>query len=152
MTIQVHIDGRPDGSKLTKQQLERLEKEEEHGAVLDDYLKGIDGTYGFMGSIADPMAGFTAPKQMLGGTSQAERVARVRARLAAKEPCKPLAYIEGYEVDLLSVEDQEAFEEGWICPNCIQYQAVPGPVCNWQFKGERPSDPKDWGCGYRRDF
>jgi hypothetical protein len=127
-------------------------RDEHQAHVLDAHLKTQDGTYGFMGSIADPSLGSTIPKAMSHTASRAEMMQRVRDRMAAGEPVKSLFFDESTETELLSEEDVDAYEEGWICPNCIQYQAVPSSTCNWRFKGERPSDPKDWGCGYRRDL
>ena len=156
MTFQLFIDGRPErtSNKMSNALLAKLQKEDNHAQIMDEFLKRDamenSGTYGFQGVVGDINANLTVPKGMTGEISKAQRVQRVKDRMARREPCKPLAYVEGYEVDLLSVEDQEAYEEGWICPRCIQYQGMPAAQCNWQFKGDRPTDPKDWGCGYRR--
>lgn len=156
MTLQVFRDGRPDRRIENNALLAKLQKEDNHAQILGQFLrdqaKYSDGTYGHMGSVADASKGLTAPKAMLGGISQAERIARVRARMAANKPVMSLYFDEATGFELLSLEDQEAYEEGWICPECLQYQAVVANECNWRFSGERPSNPKYWGCGYRRDL
>ena len=155
MTLQVFRDGRPDRRIEDTALLKKLQRQDDYTHALQQHLERTsgDGRYGFMGVVNDPSKGFTAPKDTLGyGITRAERIARVRERMSRNEPPISLAYIPGAEVELLSVEDAEAYEEGWICPNCLQYQGVVTNECNWRFTGERPSDPRYQGCGYRRDL
>lgn len=155
MSLQVFRDGRPDreSNKINNHLLRKLQKEDDHAQILGDYLKTAgDGTYGFQGSVGDASKGITVPKAMTALATRAERVARVRDRMNSGEAVKSLFYDEVTETEILAEEDAEAYEEGWICPECLQYQAIVSSTCNWRFKGERPSDPKDWGCGYRRDL
>jgi hypothetical protein len=156
VTLQVFIDGRRDEmrNKTSNALLAKLQREDTHAQILNQYLAQYegDGTYGFQGTVGDPSKGMTVPKAMLGEISHKDRIGRVRERIAKKEAPKSLCFVPGYEVELLSLEDQEAYEEGWICPACLQYQGMPANQCNWNFKGDRPSDPKDWGCGHQRNI
>lgn len=161
MSLQVWIDGRPgnEDQRLGAKAFLEAKRTDDYTQALKQHLEsetrnGNDGTYGFQGVInPNSGKGLTAPKHMVGGhLTMAQKRERVRARMAEGIAPKSLAYIEGYETELISDEDAEAFEEGWICPSCIQWQGVVSNQCNWRFRGERPSDPKDWGCGYRRDI
>lgn len=156
MSLQVFRDGRPDreANKVNNELLKKLQKEDDHTQIFTDFLKTTgDGTYGFMGSVSDASRGAVAPKATLpNGITRAERVARVRERMARNLPPISLFYDELTETEILAEEDAEAYEEGWICPNCLQYQAVVSNECNWRVVGGTPADPKDRGCGYRRDI
>jgi hypothetical protein len=157
VSLQVFRDGRPDkeASRVNNALLAKLQRDDDHGQILEQYLKSKesgDGSYGFMGSISDRNAGVTIPKAMSHMASRAEGVSRVRERMASGEPLKSLFFDEATETELLAEEDVEAYEEGWICPECLQYQTIPSSTCNWRFVGERPSNPDHWGCGYRRDL
>lgn len=128
-------------SKLSPEDLKKGIKLEEHVSVYEDFLKTTgDGTYGYMGEFASGH-GFTAPK----ARAQAEQAARVRARMQAGEPPLLLGIDPKTGMKAFYDEDQDAFEQGWICSNCVQYQAVPNaPQCNWMNK---PDD----GCGHLND-
>lgn len=158
MSLQVFRDGRPDrdANKVSNQLLAKRQKEDDHAQILDQFLKSPeagDGTYQHMGSVgADLSRSLVAPKAMMGEISKSDRVNRVRARMAANEPVISLYYDELHNVDLLALEDSEAYEEGWICPECLQYQNIVMNECNWRFTGEAPADPKYRGCGFRRDI
>jgi len=153
VTLQIFRDGRPDQRIENNSLLRKLQREDDYKHALDEHLKKNwdKGTYGFQGIVSDPSKGFTAPKDTLGlGISKAERMQRVRDRMARNEPPLTLYYDVATGTEVLSVEDAEAYEEGWICPECIQYQGVVTNECNWRFTGERPLGVV--GCGYRRDI
>lgn len=155
MTLQIFRDGRPDRRIEDNRLLAKVKREDDYKHALDEHLKKNwdKGTYGFQGVVSDPSRGLTAPKAALGiGISQAERAQRVRDRMSRNEPPLTLYYDPMTETEILSVEDAEAYEEGWICPECLQYQAVVTNECNWRFTGERPTGSKYQGCGYRRDI
>lgn len=155
MSLQVFRDGRPDRRIEDNALLKKLQREDDYHNALDQHLKRNwkEGTYGYMGMVADPTKGVTVPKSAFGaGMSRAERIQRVRDRMARNEPPQSLFYDTSTDTELLYEEDAEAYEEGWICPECLQYQGVVTNECNWRFTGERPDNPKHQGCGYRRDI
>lgn len=125
-------------SKLDPLEIQRGIKLEEHVQVYDDYLKTTgDGTYGYMGEFVKGTR-MTVPKAAL----QEGRSERVRVRMQNGEPPLLMAYEPETGTKLFYEEDQEAYEAGWICPNCVQYQSVPNaPKCTWSRK------PED-GCGH----
>lgn len=131
------------GSTMTREEMARSIKLEEHVSIYDDYLNsGVagDGTYGYQGNFAKSRM-LTAPKAVTGGIAMAERVARVRARMENGNPPLMVSYDPETGIKIFAEEDKEAYEAGYICENCIQYQAVPSaPKCNWL---TNPSD----GCG-----
>jgi hypothetical protein len=131
------------GSKLDPLELQRGIKLEEHVQIYEDFLKTTgDGTYGFMGEFKSG-ASFSAPKaaQMAGDSAQA--VARVRLRMQKGEPPQLMGIDPDTGIKIFYEEDNEAYRLGYICENCVQYQAVPNaPICNWL---NNPSD----GCGHR---
>lgn len=134
------------GSELDPLEIQRGIKLEEHVQVYEDFLKTTgDGTYGYMGEFKQGQR-FTAPKAALMDGKSAEAAARVRARMNAGEPPRLMAIDPDTGVKIFYEEDQEAFEMGYICPNCIQYQAVPNaPKCNWLTKSND-------GCGHSNDI
>lgn len=149
--LQIFDRGRRMDSNLSVEELERGVKLEEHTAVLDRYLESTDGTYGWQGVLARGGT-LTVPKASTKeGVSHAQRVERVRARLNRGEPPLLVSYDLATDTPIFAEEDQEAFEDGYICGGCLQYQAIPNaPECNWL----RPDtgshlDPKDRGCGHR---
>jgi hypothetical protein len=132
------------GSTMTREEMSRSIKLEEHVSIFDDYLKSGeagDGTYGYMG---DFVAGrrITVPKAMAGDSlTAAQRAARVRLRMSEGKAPLLISFDPKTGVKIFAEEDKEAFEDGYICENCIQYQAVPhAPKCNWL------TNPND-GCG-----
>ena len=129
-------------SKLDPLELKRGIKLEEHVSTYDDYLKTTgDGTYGYMGEFA-PGRGYTAPK----AAQDPNMWHRVRLRMNEGLAPQLMAFHPETGTKIFYEEDQEAFEAGWICPNCVQYQAVPNaPKCNWNRK---PDD----GCGHTNDI
>lgn len=139
------------GSQLTPEEIAKGVKLEEHTEVVNRYLEGVDGTYGFQGLL--PRGGeITVPKAtMKDGISHAERIERVKERMAKGEPPLLVAYDPETETPLFAEQDKEAYEAGYICPGCFQWQGVPNaPECNWL----RPDitsnmDPRDLGCGHR---
>lgn len=135
-------------STLTAEDLAKGLKLEEHTAVLDDYLSKQDGTYGFQGSMGRD-GKITVPKQGFKGIlSQAERVQRVRKRMETNKAPIPVMEDTTTGSMIFMEEDKECFEDGYICTNCYQFQAVPfAPECNWRNPG---NDPRDKGCGFRR--
>lgn len=153
MTLQVFRDGRPDKGVKSHALLAKLQREDDYENALKQHIeKTGSSTYGYMGEVGSK-GSITASRDALGtGISRAERIARVRDRMSRGECPQSLFYEPATGTDLLAVEDAEAYEEGWICPNCIQYQAIPSNKCNWRFVGERPSNPDHWGCGYDRDL
>lgn len=133
-------------SKLTPEEMKRGIKLEEHVSVFDDYLasgEAGDGTYGYQGNF-DKSRMLTAPKDVTGGgITAAERAARVRTRMAEGKPPLLVSIDPTTGIKIFAEEDKEAYEAGYICPNCVQYQAVPNaPSCNWLTK---PDD----GCGHQ---
>lgn len=156
MSLQVFRDGRPDreANKVSNSLLAKLQRDDDHAQILNAFLASDtkSGSYGHQGTVSDASKGITVPKAMTAVATRAERVARVRERMNNGEPVLSLFYDEITETEILAEEDAEAYEEGWICPECLQYQAVVSSTCNWRFVGERPADPKNWGCGYRRDL
>lgn len=122
---------------LTPEELAKSVKLEEHVQILDDYLATQQGDYGWMGADSQ-----TVPKAAFDGmTGRAERAARVRARMAKGEPPLMISYDTLTQSPMFAEEDKEAFDAGYICENCYQYQAVPNTgKCNWY---TRP----DAGCG-----
>lgn len=140
------------GSSLSAADLERGVKLEEHTAVLDRFLSETDGTYGWQGAISNGGT-VTVPKAALAGNlSAAERVARVRNRLDRGEPPILVTYDLDTDTPIFEEEDQEAYEDGYICGGCLQYQQVPNaPMCNWlRDGGQSASIPEqDRGCGHR---
>jgi hypothetical protein len=83
------------------------------------------------------------PKAALDQGKDFTRVTRVKARMASGEPPIMMSYDPLTDTPLFAEEDQEAFEAGYICINCYQYQRVPNaPKCNWN---NRP----DHGCGHQ---
>lgn len=126
-------------STLTPQELERSLKLEEHVSILEDHLAGQDGTYGWMGENAT-----TVPKAAFDGmTHTGDRVARVRARMNEGGPPLMISYDTATDTPMFAEEDKEAFDLGYICQRCYQYQGVPGPKCNWR------NNPDNHGCGHR---
>lgn len=126
------------GSKLDPLELQRGIKLEEHVSVYEDFLDTTgDGTYGYMGEFVNGKT-FTAPK----AAQQQGLSDRVRVRMQNGEPPILLAYDPDTGTKVFYEEDQEAYEAGYICANCIQYQAVPNaPKCTWLRKS-------DDGCGH----
>lgn len=132
--------------KLGHEELKRGLQLEEHTAILDDHLRKTDGTYGWQGSVAGN-AKLTVPKASLDYLlSNKQRVERVRARMKEGTPPQPISYDETLDTIIFAEEDQEAFEDGYICINCYQWQAVPhAPKCNWL---TAKSDDES-GCGHQ---
>lgn len=151
MTLQVFINGRPDDGNLTAADLARGTKLEEHTAVVDRFLSEQDGTYGWQGVLGRG-GDMTVPKHVLAESSMSgDRVARVRARLKEGNPVMLVSYDPETDTPIFAEEDQEAYEAGFICAGCLQYQSVPNaPECNWlRQTAEGELDPKDRGCGHR---
>lgn len=149
--LQIFDRGRPSDSTLTRVEMERGVKLEEHTAVLDRFLSETDGTYGWQGVL--PRGGtLTVPKASIKDKiSHADRVSRVRARLNRGEPPLLVTYDPATDTPIFAEEDQEAYEDGYICGGCLQYQSIPNaPECNW-LRADMGShiDPKDRGCGHR---
>lgn len=140
------------GSELTAKDIERGVKLEEHTQVLDRYLAETDGTYGWQGVLGRG-GSMTVPKATLkDAISSRERVERVRKRLQSGNPPLLVSYDTATDTPIFAEEDQEAFEDGYICGGCLQYQNVPNaPECNWLRAGadSKNLDPKDRGCGHR---
>ena len=121
--------------------MNRSVKLEEHVSIYEDFLKNTDGDYGYQGQ------GFLngrkkyVPKNMYANNAQA--VERVRLRMKNGHPPLLISYDPDTGIKIFAEEDKEAYEHGYICENCIQYQAVPNaPTCNWL------TNPTD-GCGHR---
>ena len=149
--LQVFKDGRPVNAALSQKDLSDKVKLEEHTAVVDRFLSSKDGTYGWQGALSRG-GSLTVPKATLKESSFAkDRVARVRARLNRGEPPLLVSYDLETDTPIFSEEDQEAYEDGYICGNCLQYQNIPNaPVCNWLRVGDSSNvDPKYKGCGHR---
>lgn len=153
MSLQIWIDGKRDGDRMTDAERREAQRLDDYTGALQDHFRNdkSDGTYGHMGTINGGAGSITAPKAMLGGITKSERMARVMSRMAAGEPPISLFFDEATETELLAVEDAEAYEEGLICPNCLQYQNIVANECNWRIVGVARDDPKFRGCGYRRD-
>ena len=64
-------------------------------------------------------------------------------------PIKPIFSIlapNGGQLDVYPDVVQEAFDAGYICEECTQWQEVPhAPECNWLHNAERTANKK--GCG-----
>lgn len=133
-------------SKMTPEDLKRGIKLEEHVSVYEDYLnsgEAGDGTYGWMGTWTG-QGSMTIPKDTRGGgITKAQMITRVNDRM--RQGLAPLlvSMSPDGKIKIFAEEDQDAYEHGYICGNCIQYQAVPNaPQCNW---ANNPSD----GCGHQ---
>lgn len=143
--------GRPMDAKLSAAELERGIKLEEHTAVLDRFLAETDGQYGWQGALGRG-GNMTVSKASLGeGLSKAERMERVKKRMNRGEPPILVSYDLATDTPLFDEADKEAYEDGYICGGCLQYQAVPNaPECNWlRANNGSHLDPKDRGCGHR---
>lgn len=129
-------------SALTMDEMQRGVELEEHVSIYTDFMKTAgDGTYGYQGNF-DQSRMLTAPKAMTGALGPDAMIARVRARMNNGQPPLLLSYDPETGIKIFAEEDKAAFDAGYICENCIQYQAVPSaPKCNWMNK---PDD----GCGY----
>lgn len=132
-------------SKMSPDDLKRSIKLEEHVSIYEDFLasgEAGDGTYGYRGEWTG--GGMTMAKDTLGGgISEAARVARVNARMNNGEPPLLVSIDPKTGIKIFAEEDKDAFEHGYICENCVQYQAVPNaPQCNW---ANNPTD----GCGFQ---
>lgn len=146
--------GRPIDSKLSEDELQRSLKLEEHAHVLDRYMAEIpnDGTYGWQGTLGRN-GSITVPKASLKDQiSAAERASRVRERINRREPPILISYDLATDTPIFAEEDMEAYEDGYICPGCLQYQSVPNPpTCTW-LRNEALDghvDERDRGCGHR---
>ena len=133
--------------KIDPLELQKSIKLEEHVSIYDDFLaSGVagDGTYGFQGAMVNGRMK-VAPKDTTGsGITKAQRIERVRARMKEGTPPLLVSYDPESGTKIFAEEDREAYEDGYICENCMQYQAVPfAPSCNWLRK------PED-GCGHQR--
>lgn len=152
MSLQIFRDGRPDRRIEDHRLLKNAQRQDDYTNALKQELErqaGM-GTYGFMGHVGRG-GEVTAPRDALGeGISRAERIARVRERMARGEAPQALFFDEASGTEILAVEDAEAYEEGWICHECLQYQAIVSNECNWRIVGAHR--PPVTGCGYRRDI
>lgn len=130
------------GSKLSADDLAKGVKLEEHVSIFEDFLATAgDGTYGYQGDYAGNSA-LTVPKAVVGANTGAERAARVRHRMAEGHAPLLVSLDPKTGIKIFAEEDKEAYEAGYICENCVQYQAVPSaPACNWL---RNPND----GCGH----
>lgn len=132
-------------SSITQAEMDRGIKLEEHVSIYDDYLKNEagDGTYGWQGQWTGQKMTVPAAVKAEGVMSGAQRAARVRQRM--QDGLAPLLVSMDPKTGLkiFAEEDKDAFDAGYICERCIQYQAVPGaPICNW---ARKPDD----GCGHQ---
>lgn len=132
-------------SALSMDEMQRGIELEKHVSIFEDYLNSGaagDGTYGYQGDYAGEKR-LTAPKAMTGDLSHSAMVARVRARMDQGLAPLLVSMDPKTGVKIFAEEDKDAFQHGYICENCVQYQAVPNaPKCNWMRK---PDD----GCGFQ---
>lgn len=130
--------------KLSPEDLQKGLKLEEHVSVYEDFMKGLDdegGTYQFRGMYKP---GMIVPRASTGqALTAAERVQRVRKRLEQGGRPLLLSIDPKDGTKIFHEEDREAFEDGYICENCVQFQSVPfAPSCTWL--------SAEGGCGFNR--
>ena len=132
------------GVDLSLGQKEVLQHEDDLEGYIEDLI-AAGSNYDYRG-FYDPASG----KKMKVTHDQLSLTMDDLMRMRDKNtPVKPMFSIKtpnGGQLDVYPDVIQGAFDAGYICSSCTEWQAVPhAPECNWLHNAERAANGK--GCG-----